>query len=145
MKAFLRPAAYLGLSISLTLVGVLLFVIGQLFPESSVTRPLLHALAGAAVALGWIEVLHEWFVASRIRSEFEILADFIEKGIRRICTREELTNISNQALMNTRSLGVLGIGLSWLFDGMNRDRFEQLLRENCEIRVLVPDPCSDEI
>ena len=145
MNSFPRRADYVLLAGVLTVISAFLFIAARLFPESSGGRDLFYAFAGAAITFGWIEVLHEFFVASHVRDEFKILADFVDKGIRRICTKDELKEINSDSLKDTHTLGVLGIGLSWLFDGENRQRFEQLLREKGEVRVLVPDPCSHEI
>lgn len=136
---------YLTLALLLTLAGVSLFLIGWRFAHDSVWRAVLHLLAGGLLTLGWIEVVHEWFIAKKVRQEFRILADFAAKGIERVCGASEIGTVGAAELATTESLKVIGIGLSWLLKGGNRERLERLLSAGKSVTILIPNPCAPEL
>ena len=143
-----RGTAYVLVAIFLTILGAGLFAIGFLIPKTgqyALYRSLLHALAGATIGLGWIEVLHEWSIARQVRKEFSVLGDFVSKGIERVCTGEEVADLGREELQSSKSLKVLGIGISWLVKGNNRRRLEEMLERGMSVVILVPDPCAEEI
>jgi len=129
----------------LTVVGLALIFIGLAFASDSVWRVVFHAVGGAVIGLGWVEVLHEWAVAKKVREEFLVLGDFIEKGIERVCTGEEIAEEGRRELSNTKSLKVIGIGVSWLVKDDNYIRLQEMLENKYPVRVIIPDPCAREI
>lgn len=136
---------FLLLAAALSGLGAILIAAGFAFPGDSTWRVVFHAVGGAVVSLGCVEVLHEISVARKVRAEFLVLGDFIEKGISRVCTGEEIGELGSSNLKATKSIAVLGIGLSWLFRDPNRVEFERILQSGREARILVPDPTSREI
>lgn len=139
------PLAFIGLALALTATGLVFIFSGFYFAADSIWRVVLHAFGGAVISLGWVEVLHEWSVARKVRAEFMVLGDFIEKGIERVCTGEEIADLGRAELSQSRSLKVIGIGISWLLKGANRERLSNMLSDGHPIQVLIPDPLSREI
>lgn len=137
--------SFWGLAAALTLLGLALIGTGFAFASDSIWRVLFHAVGGAVIGLGWVELLHEWAVAKKVREEFLVLGDFIEKGIERICTGDEITEVCREELASSRSLKVIGIAISWLVKGRNRDRLIEMLESKLPVEILVPDPCAREI
>lgn len=129
----------------LTILGLALIAAGLAFASDSVWRVLFHATGGAVIGLGWVEILHEWAVAKKVREEFLVLGDFIEKGIERVCNGDEIAEVGRAELASSKSLKVLGIGISWLVKGKNHERLLEMLESKLPVQVLVPDPCSSEI
>jgi hypothetical protein len=84
-------------------------------------------------------------VARKIRAEFLVLADFLTKGIQRICDEHEVEMVGAEEIKRTRSLGVMGLGLGWLCHGPNHEQLLALLADGCSVRILIPDPTAGEI
>ncbi len=139
------PAAFLGIALLLSALGVALIFSGFVCSADSTWRVVLHAVGGAVISLAWVQVLHEWAVARKVRAEFLVLGDFIEKGIERVCTGEEIADVGRLELSRSKSLRVLGIGVSWLVKGANFERLKKMLAAEQMIRVLIPDPLAPEI
>ena len=136
---------YLRTTVFLFILGLAIIVLGLIPELPSLWQITLHAVGGAVISLGLVETLHEYTVAKKVRAEFMVLADFIEKGIERVCTSEEIQIESPALLAKTKSLKVLGIGISWLVTGDNKTRIEEMLARNQKIMILIPDPLSSEI
>lgn len=129
----------------LGITGIALIFIGNTFDSDSIWRTISHALGGAIISLGLVEVLHEFFVAKQVRAEFQILGDFLDKGIKRMCTSEEADRLSPELLRSSKVFKVLGIGNKWLVDGPCREILIKRIKEGREAQILIPDPTSQEI
>lgn len=73
------------------------------------------------------------------------MGDFIEKGIERVCTGDEIAEVGREELTSSKLLKVIGIGTSWLVTGSNHERLLEMLENKLPVQVLVPDPCAREI
>jgi hypothetical protein len=80
-----------------------------------------------------------------MKKKFLVLSDFIEKGIERIYTAQEVGQETPILLNKTTSLKILGIGNSWLVKGDNLKRLEEMLIRNYLVMILIPDPLASEI
>lgn len=145
LTKFKNKYSFLIAALFLTIAGLSIIIIGDYFTASNILPIILHALGGAIISLGMVEVIHEMAVAKRVRNDFLILADFIDKGIERLCTQEEMPDISLEALRSTKSFKIIGIGISWIW----KDPYYSILLEKLERRnsvvILIPDPLSPEI
>lgn len=84
-------------------------------------------------------------IALKVESTSQLVRDWDEKGVERVCTEAETSAISARELETTDFLKIIGIGNSWLLKGDQHARLERLLVRNVAVRVLIPDPLSPQI
>lgn len=89
-------------------------------------------------------VLVEQFdsIALKVEATTQLVRDWDEKGVERVCTEPEAGAVSARELEGTDSLKVIGIGNGWLLKGEQYARLQRLLARKVPVRVLVPDPLS---
>ena len=129
----------------LFVIGIAIIIIGIYFDAESIWRIFFHAIGGAVISLALVDVLHEISVAKHVRSEFLILGDFLDKGIERICTSDEVTKTTQDILDKTTRFKVLGIGNTWLLTTSNLNKLKKICNKGVQVEVLIPDPLSQEI
>ena len=77
---------------------------------------------------------------------FKFWAIFLDKGIERICTSDEISTRTPTILQSTTVFKVLGIGNSWLVENPKLlDILIGKLEDGKEAKILIPDPLSEEI
>jgi hypothetical protein len=84
-------------------------------------------------------------IALKVESTSQLVRDWDEKGVERVCAESETGAISAKELETTDFLKIIGIGNGWLLKGEQHARLERLLARGASVRVLIPDPLSPQI
>jgi len=84
-------------------------------------------------------------ISSKVESTSQLVRDWDQKGVERVCSDAEIGAVSAAELEATDSLKIIGIGNGWLLEGSQHLRLERLLLQGAEVRILVPDPLSSQI
>ncbi len=143
-RLHITKAPWIGTALLLFSLGLVGIISGNLLITGSLPAAVLRDLGIAILTLAAVEVLHEYFIARRVRDEFQILGDFMDKGVQRLCSADEITRFTEELLPGSRSLAASGLGLSWLFRS-GAKQLQDLLDSGGSAKILVPDPRATDI